>query len=243
MALTKPSFAQINTTESALTDPLTVFNKNGTSADQDVGFVLNRDGGATANVAIIWDETNDRFALVTTTDSGATDANINIASYSDLKVGTISATNFTGGNIIQNAGPSFKAVMSAVTAISNAGATKLVLDTEEWDTNSNYDSATNYRFTPTVAGYYLITGSMFMSTATTARVGVAIYKNGSEHQWNFIAGTSALGGNNPNVSAIVYANGSTDYFELYGAQTHASSVNASNSNVLTWFSGALVRSA
>lgn len=106
MALTKPSFAQINTTESGLTDPLTVFNKKGTSADQDVGFILNRDGGATANVAILWDETNDRFALVTTTDSGATDANINIASYSDLKVGTISATNvtndtisFTGGNI------------------------------------------------------------------------------------------------------------------------------------------------
>ena len=97
MALTKPSFAQINTTESGLTDPLTVFNKNGTSADQDVGFILNRDGGATANVAIIWDETNDQFALVTTTDSGATDANINIASYSDLKVGTLIATDTTGG--------------------------------------------------------------------------------------------------------------------------------------------------
>ena len=140
-------------------------------------------------------------------------------------------------------GPSFKAVMSAVTAISNAGATKLVLNTEEWDTNSNYDSATNYRFTPTVAGYYLITGSMFMSTATTARVGVAIYKNGSEHAWQFTAGVSSGGGANPQVSTIVYANGSSDYFELYAAQDAASSVNASNNNVLTWFSGALVRAA
>ena len=83
------------------------------------------------------------------------------------------------GSVPANTGPSFKATMSAVTAISNAGATKLVLNLEEWDTNSNYDSATNYRFTPTVAGYYLITGSMFMSAATTSRVGVAIYKNGS----------------------------------------------------------------
>ena len=140
-------------------------------------------------------------------------------------------------------GPSFKAVMSAVTAISNAGATKLVLNTEEWDTNSNYDSATNYRFTPTVAGYYLITGSMFMSTATTARVGVAIYKNGSEHAWQFTAGVSSGGGANPQVSTIVYANGSSDYFELYAAQDYTSSVNASNNSVLTWFSGALVRSA
>jgi hypothetical protein len=140
-------------------------------------------------------------------------------------------------------GPSFKAVMSAVTAISNAGATKLVLNTEEWDTNSNYDSATNYRFTPTVAGYYLITGSMFMSAATTSRVGVAIYKNGSEHAWNFMSGVTSSGGANTLVSTIVYANGSTDYFELYGAQDASSSVNASNNSVLTWFSGALVRSA
>ena len=147
------------------------------------------------------------------------------------------------GSVPANTGPSFKATMSAVTAISNAGATKLVLNTEEWDTNSNYDSATNYRFTPTVAGYYLITGSMFMSTATTARVGVAIYKNGSEHAWQFTAGVSSGGGANPQVSTIVYANGSSDYFELYAAQDYTSSVNASNNSVLTWFSGALVRAA
>ena len=140
-------------------------------------------------------------------------------------------------------GPSFKAVMSAVTAISNAGATKLVLNLEEWDTNSNYDSATNYRFTPTVAGYYLITGSMFMSAATTSRVGVAIYKNGSEHAWQFMSGVTSSGGANPQVSTIVYANGSSDYFELYAAQDYTSSVNASNNSVLTWFSGALVRAA
>ena len=147
------------------------------------------------------------------------------------------------GSNVAGTGPSFKAIMSAVTAISNTGSTKLVLDTEEWDTNSNYDSATNYRFTPTVAGYYSLSGSMFMSTATTARVGVAIYKNGSEHAWQFTAGVSSSGGANPQVSTIVYANGSTDYFELYAAQNYTSSVNTSTNSILTWFSGALVRSA
>jgi hypothetical protein len=160
----------------------------------------------------------------------------------------IATVNSTGiamasGKLLASTGPSFKAVMSAVTAISNTGATKFVLNTEEWDTNSNYDNATNYRFTPTVAGYYSLSGSMFMSTATTARVGVAIYKNGSEHAWQFTAGVSSAGGANPQVSTIVYANGSTDYFELYAAQNYASSVNATNNSVLTWFSGALVRSA
>jgi len=149
---------------------------------------------------------------------------------------------FNSNGYVPTNAPSFKAVMSAVTAISNVGATKLVLNTEEWDTNSNYDTA-NYRFTPTVAGYYSLSGSMFMSAATTARVGVSIYKNGSEHAWQFMSGVTSGGGANPQVSAIVYANGSTDYFELYAAQNAASSIDAANNGVLTWFSGALVRSA
>ena len=67
-----------------------------------------------------------------------------------------------------------------------------------------------------------------MSTATTARVGVAIYKNGSEHAWQFMAGVSSGGGANPQVSTIVYANGSSDYFELYAAQNYTGSVNATS---------------
>ena len=249
MALTRPTLAQLNTTITALNDSLTVINKSATSANQDIGLIFNRDGGGTANVAVIWDETNDQFALVSTSSTGATDANVTISDYAELATGNVTApyyfgngSQLTGVVATGPAGPAFKAVMSATTAISNAGTTKLVLNTEEWDTNSNYDTA-NYRFTPTVAGYYLITGSVFMSTATTARVGVAIYKNGSEHAWQFTAGVSSGGGANPQVSTIVYANGSTDYFELYAAQNYASSVNAANNGVLTWFSGALVRAA
>jgi hypothetical protein len=88
MALTRPTLNQINTTITALNDPLTVINKSATSANQDVGFVFNRDSGSTANVAVIWDETNDQFALVTTSSSGATNANVTISDYADLKVGS-----------------------------------------------------------------------------------------------------------------------------------------------------------
>jgi len=88
MALTRPTLNQINTTITALNDPLTVINKSATSANQDVGFVFNRDGGSTANVAVIWDETNDQFALVTTSSSGATNANVTISDYADVRVGS-----------------------------------------------------------------------------------------------------------------------------------------------------------
>ena len=91
MALTRPSFNQINSTVTSLNDPLTVINKSATSASQDLGFIFNRDGGATANVAIVWDETNDQFVLVNTSSSGATNANVTISSYANAQVNQLQA--------------------------------------------------------------------------------------------------------------------------------------------------------
>lgn len=91
MALTRPSFNQINSTVTSLNDPLTVINKSATSASQDLGFIFNRDGGATANVAIVWDETNDQFVLVNTSSSGATNANVTISGYADAQVNQLQA--------------------------------------------------------------------------------------------------------------------------------------------------------
>ena len=92
MALTRPTLKQLNTTNVKLSDPLNIINSNSTAANVDVGFVFNRDGGSTANVAVIWDETNDQFALVNTSSSGATDANVSISSYADIKINDLVAT-------------------------------------------------------------------------------------------------------------------------------------------------------
>ena len=91
MPLTRPTVENINTTITELTDPVSVLNKGGVSARQDVGFLINRDGGGTANVAIYWDETNDRFNLVNTTSSGATNSNVAISSYANLNIHTLDA--------------------------------------------------------------------------------------------------------------------------------------------------------
>lgn len=101
MALTRPRFSQLDTGITRFSDPITTVNDKATQANVDIGFVFNRDGGTTSNVAIIWDETNDKFALVNTSDSGATNANVTISSYADLNAGTITATgNVTAGNLI-----------------------------------------------------------------------------------------------------------------------------------------------
>ena len=50
----------------------------------------------------------------------------------------------------------FKAYASSNQAVP-AGTSKVLLDTVTDDTNSNYDVSTS-RFTPTVAGYYQVSG-------------------------------------------------------------------------------------
>jgi len=125
MALTRPTTQQLITTTLSLSDPISVLNKDATSADQDVGFIINRDGGGSANAAIIWDETNDQFVLGLTTASGSTDANLTINSgYGNLKVDVISSGNIlASGNVTApyyfGNGSQLSGIITSVTRIVN----------------------------------------------------------------------------------------------------------------------------
>mgnify|MGYP006278996477 CR=1 FL=1 len=101
MALTRPRFTQLNTTVVTLTDTLTVLNGTSTTANLDVGFVINRDGGTTANTALFWDESANAFTTAFTTTSGASISNVSIAEYADIKVGTLFG-NIGGGSTLPN---------------------------------------------------------------------------------------------------------------------------------------------
>jgi hypothetical protein len=135
-------------------------------------------------------------------------------------------------------GPAFSASQSTTTSMSSGVRTKLQFDTEDFDTNSCYDTSL-YRFTPNVEGYYLITGACAFNLAS-GQMNVVIYKNGSALIWgNQFPNNTNL--NIANVSTILYANGTTDYFECYGYQ--ASGSTASNFIVSERFQGILARAA
>jgi hypothetical protein len=141
--------------------------------------------------------------------------------------------------VAATAAPAFSAYRNASQSVSSSTNTKVAIDTEEFDTNSNFDSVTNYRFTPTVAGYYQINaGITFASAVTYAQI--MIYKNGSNYK-NTYSQLSA-GNYTQNVSSIVYCNGSTDYIEIYGYMA-ATTPSFSGGISATWFNGAMVRSA
>jgi hypothetical protein len=143
-------------------------------------------------------------------------------------------------------GPAFSAYLSTNQSLSAATNTKVTFQTEEFDTASCYDNATNYRFTPTVEGYYQVNSLVSMGGASARNVAVMIYKNGSQTSGKFGAGWNTGGSSDQNlpVSALIYLNGSTDYVEIYAYSSGATTISNGGSGVYyTYFQAALVRSA
>lgn len=101
MALTRARLAQVNTTVASLQDPITLINRGADTANVDVGFVFNRDAGVSPNVAVVWNEGGNTFAIGYTTSTGANNSNVNITSYANLTVGNIFA-NIGGGTDTAN---------------------------------------------------------------------------------------------------------------------------------------------
>lgn len=120
--------------------------------------------------------------------------------------------------------------------------TKVQLNAETFDTNNFFDSTTNYRFTPTIAGYYIVTWNVtFTRQNATANVVFqsALYKNGSEYANDYELSESTAAGN-PSVdrglSDIVYLNGTTDYIELYAYQNETAATPVAFGTSETWMS-------
>ena len=94
MPLTRPKAAQVNFDVTNLSDPLIRLNSGQSgSNDKDTGIVLER--GSDTNVALMWDESADRFVAITTAEDGTTSGDVTISGYADLQVGTLHATSFT----------------------------------------------------------------------------------------------------------------------------------------------------
>jgi len=144
------------------------------------------------------------------------------------------------GNVVTDA-PAFHAYNSGTQAISAGTLTKIIVDTEDFDTNNCYDTS-NYRFTPNVAGYYQINGKLLIAGTTHTYGFVGIYKNGSRiSEGSYIAVSASESG--PNVSDLIYLNGTTDYVELYGMAitTGGTATFYGNSPIQTIFSAYLAR--
>lgn len=141
-------------------------------------------------------------------------------------------------------GPAFHAYLTATQNVTVSTFTKVQLNAEVFDTANCFDTTTNYRFTPTVAGYYFFNGGMiFQQTSGTGTTALAaIYKNGSNISQNELTAvyTSGL---TLQTSILVYMNGTTDYAELYGYTNASSTPSFASGANTTFFIGYLARTA
>lgn len=161
-------------------------------------------------------------------DSAVTTAKLADSAVSLTKLsatGTKDATTFLrGDNTFASAGgintPLVFAYSSAVSGVTSDTWTKMPLSNEIYDTNNCFDSTTNYRFTPNVAGKYFLGASMvaFSNSNNLTNVRIKIYKNGSilAGAYQFVLTASASVRHfAPNIFTIDQANGTTDYYEVY----------------------------
>jgi Repeat of unknown function (DUF5907) len=146
--------------------------------------------------------------------------------------GTGDPEDLTGAQalaIVSAAGPKFVAYRNANESIASGAWTKISMNNELYDTNTNYDPTTNYRFTPTVAGYYrLSTIARWSYTPAVAgkTIGLRLYLNGATELGRDIQ--YPINGylcNQMHATTLYYFNGSTDYVEVQAYQDSGANQN------------------
>ena len=156
--------------------------------------------------------------------------------------GTQTVTLPVASGVLQVSGnmPAFSAYGSTAQTVTSNTDTKVVFDTEQFDTNNNFASN---RFTPTVAGYYQFNTTIRFNGTAPSQYTIYWYKNGSSIGIPCFINTTIGSPFISSSSTLIYMNGTTDYFEIYANITATSPTLGSSSTNNNFFSGILVRSA
>lgn len=122
--------------------------------------------------------------------------------------------------------------------------TKVFFQSEAYDTNNNFDSTTNYRYTAPVTGYYQINAQVGDVLAASTTFQMIVYKNGSKLLGSQISNSPA--GTRITCQSIntLVALTATDYLEVYIAgntgDTLCGGTFGAGNESFTFFSGYLV---
>ena len=152
------------------------------------------------------------------------------------------ALSFASAQIVP---PLFRVIRSDYQVLANNTDTVINFDNDSsgysFDTNNFYNTS-NYRFTPTIAGYYQLTAQLeFSLNSGNNLFGVMIFKNGAEalrvRRWNDGSNSNV----NINVTGIVSFNGSSDYAQVYGWQNSGGNLTVAQGVARTFFEGLYLR--
>ena len=123
-----------------------------------------------------------------------------------------------GLNLAPLGGPVFRATRATTNqTVTNGVVTKVQLNSEDFDIGGCFDSTTNYRFTPNVAGIYRFEWAVRgAGAATFVAVLSVIQKNGVDKDVGSYSAIPSYTIGFSTGSALIQMNGTTDYIELLG---------------------------
>ena len=126
----------------------------------------------------------------------------------------------------------FSVYRSAAYSMPNTAFNKVPFETENFDTGSNYNNTTNFRFVAPVGGFYIF--SFMVATVIGGSDDVAaIYKNGTIYRW---ANETKGGGTG---SPVLMSLATNDYIEIYVSVDNLA-LNVGNAPQKTYFDGYLL---
>jgi hypothetical protein len=162
----------------------------------------------------------------------ASGSNARVLTVPDSASGTVLTSKF---------GPSFAARNNAAQTITNNSSSVIAFDTEYFDTDSCYNTS-NYRFTPNVAGIYLINCSIQMASMTGV-ISLDIRLNGTRY-CNSALNQDGSGLQTVDSSVLVSLNGSSDYIDVTifnNSGANKNTVASPSNNLVNHFSGCYMR--
>ena len=162
----------------------------------------------------------------------ASGSNARVLTVPDSASGTVLTSKF---------GPAFAARNNSAQTITNSTTATMQFDTEYFDTDNCYNTS-NYRFTPNVAGIYLISSSVQINSLSGI-ISLDIRLNGARYA-NMALNLNPTGLQTASNSVLVSMNGSTDYVDIGIFQNSGSNkdtVASPSNNLVNHFSGCYMR--
>lgn len=194
--------------------------------------------------AVIFGTTPTDFGDLTIDGSSATGFTVENNAITNAKLADMAGSTVKGRNTAGSGDPEdmtmaqlhgkfdsedakFLAYRSAAqTGLASGSWVKVEYNVEQYDTGVMYDSTTNYRFTPALAGYYRLSciARWNYTTGGAYTHGLRLYLNGAtEIARDIRYPTNGYPDGNMHCTTLYYFNGSTDYVEVQAFQNSGSS--------------------
>jgi hypothetical protein len=130
----------------------------------------------------------------------------------------------------------FSVYRNASQGLTTNANTKINFDTEVWDTGSDFDNATNFRFVAPRDGFYHFSWEADITSTSGAVFITMLYKNGAEYKRGSrttLAGAGTAG----STSSGQMQMSAGDYAEVYGYASAGTVTLGVGFVATTWFDG------